>query len=282
MKLTNSKRFSLSGLNNKLIPSITLICFFALLFASSCKSHSSVNGPTQQLYAIDTLVFYDTVTINQIGNLVVPTFVSLSAPLMFANCKNILNVDLPGNPGRLMLAATSASVIVAPNQSRFSIIPTSNTCFVKGSLIANGDEQIVYQSNFKTSTPPKPNLQLIVNGREFDGISPISKNSRLTIKIKPDTFFAENFTEDATYEIDEIDVLVQRSLGAPSKVGTFNSNRQNANNGINLNTSTMFRTDPPGTKCYIKIGKVSRRTSDNQLIEVAFTESELILGFIIK
>jgi hypothetical protein len=82
--------------------------------------------------------------------------------------------------------------------------------------------------------------------------------------------------------ISNVDLLSQRSLGAPSKVGVFNGNGKDGIKGIPVALGNKLKSDSPGTKIYFKIDKVYRINFQNKKIEEKFADRDLYIGAVIK
>ena len=57
---------------------------------------------------------------------------------------------------------------------------------------------------------------MAVNGKVTSGSTPVSKNSKVQIRLEPDADFKSALPADANYGITSIDVLAQLSLGPPT------------------------------------------------------------------
>lgn len=82
--------------------------------------------------------------------------------------------------------------------------------------------------------------------------------------------------------ITKVDLLSQRSLGAPTTVDTYNGSGKDAVKGISVELGNALKQDSPGTKIYFKIDKVYRINFQGKNLEEKFGERELYIGAVIK
>ncbi|MCA9546906.1 MAG: hypothetical protein KC613_21015, partial [Myxococcales bacterium] len=66
-----------------------------------------------------------------------------------------------------------------------------------------------------TAAPSRPLIEVKVNGQIYDGHSPISKRSNITVQAKAAR------GEQGQYDLLSVSLLAQRSLGAPTKLADF-------------------------------------------------------------
>ena len=150
------------------------------------------------------------------------------------------------------------------------------------SSLTNGQNIKIDDVKYKVIKPPKPSIQLLVSGREYNGASPIPKKSSCVVRLKPDADFRAALPKDARYMISKVSLLSQRSLGAPSTVGSYSGSGKDAVKGIPVSLGNKLKSDAPGTKIFFKIDKVYRVNFQNKKVEVRFGDRELYIGAIIK
>lgn len=210
---------------------------------------------------------------------------SASVQNLYYKCGNIINVKVPalGDLYNPVFKASSAEVLKSSNdKTKITIVPSGRKCVLSVSSNTNGSIIKIDDVKYNVIKPPKPSIQLLVNGKEYNGTSPINKKSRCTVRVKPDSDFKAALPKDARYSISQVKLLSQRSLGAPTTVGSFSGNGKNAEKGIPVNLGSKLKSDPPGTKIYFKLEKVYRLNFKNKRVEEKFGEIDLYIGALIK
>ncbi len=210
---------------------------------------------------------------------------SASVQNLYYNCGNIINVDVPAlgefyNP---KFTASNAQVLPSStDKKKITIVPTGKVCVLGVSSLTNGQNIKIDDIRYKVIKPPRPLIVLEVLGKEYNGARPIPRKANCKVKIRPDSDFRSALPKDARYAIDKIDLLSQRSLGAPSKVASFRGSGKNAVAGIPCPLGQALKGDPPGTKIFFKIGHIYRLNFQNKKIEVKFGDRDLYIGAMIK
>lgn len=210
---------------------------------------------------------------------------SASVQNLYYNCGNTINVDVPalGDLYNPKFTASSAKVIPgSSDKKRVTIVPTGRTCVLGVSSLTNGQNIKIDDIKYKVIKPPKPSIELIVNGKPYNGSSPISKKSRCVVRLKADADFKAALPKDARYMMTKIELLSQRSLGAPSKVGSFNGNGKDALKGVPISLGNKLKNDPPGTKIYFEIDDIYRINFQNKKVKESFGERDLLIGALVK
>jgi gliding motility-associated protein GldM len=210
---------------------------------------------------------------------------SAAVQLLYLNCGNDVNIDVPalGDQYSPVITATSAEVIPSKKTAKkFRIVPTARTCKVTVSSNTGGSRIKIGDVDYKVIRPPKPTIEMAINGKTTGGSTPVSKNSRIQVRLVPDADFRANLPEDARYMISSIDVLAQLSLGPPTKVNSVNANGKDATKPINVSLGTQVRQARPGTKIYIRINDIYRRNFQNKRVKENFSEIERMLSIVVK
>lgn len=117
-----------------------------------------------------------------------------------------------------------------------------------------------------------------VDGKEYNGAAPISSKSNVILKVKPDSDFMAALPKDARYTVSRVDLLVQKTLGAPAKVGTFSGEGAD----VKIPLGTKLKGYDAGTKIYFKVDRIYRVNFKAQKVEVKFADADLYRGAIIK
>lgn len=211
---------------------------------------------------------------------------SKSVQNLYRACGNKINIDVPAlgdlyNP--VITATGGADVIQDPgNKKVFTIVPQGKECIVGVSSNTNGQSLKIDDIKYSVIGPPRPAIQLIANGKPYDGTTPIPKKSNLSLKIVPDKEFMEKLPADARYEVGQVTVKVARGLGAPKTVLSQSGDGKDARVGISLALGVSLQNDDPGTKIYIEVDKILRVNFKNQKIEESFGMTERIIGAVIQ
>lgn len=215
-----------------------------------------------------------------------PEIVITSAAVqnLYRSCGNTVNIDVPAlgdyyNPD---IKVSSGSVQKSKeSKKKFMIMPEGRKCDVSVNSITNGRSVNIGVVNYKVIEPPKPSIEMMVNGKPYNGSSPIPKTSRILVKVKPDAEFRAALPNDARYGISTIDVLGQLSLGPPRNVGTVRGGR--AEKGIRVSLPTEIRQARPGTKVYVRVNEVYRLNFRNQRkADGRFSELERTLSLVTR
>lgn len=222
---------------------------------------------------LETIV--ERVVYNPVPSFSYPSFLYLS-------CANPVSINLPAGYHNASIDGVNAMVLRGTDSLKYTVTPTAKNCNLMLRAIRRDDSAFKEEMQFRVIEPPKPQIQLFVNGTLHDGITPVNARSNLQVKIIPDIDFRNHYPKDARYMISSIDLLVQRSLGAPNKVASFNGAGKDATQGINIPLGNSLKSDRPGTKAYLKVNAVKRINFQNKPFTEPFQEAELVLGFIIK
>lgn len=210
---------------------------------------------------------------------------SASVQNLYYNCGNTINVDVPalGDLYNPKFSASNASVLPSKSdKKKVTIVPTGKSCVLGVSSLTNGQTIKIDDVKYRVIKPPKPSVELLVNGKAYNGASPIPKKSRCVVRLKADSDFKAALPKDARYAISRVDLLSQRSLGAPTKVASQSGSGKDATKGIPVNLGNKLKSDPPGTKIFFKIDKIYRVNFQNKKIPEKFGDIDLYIGALIK
>lgn len=210
---------------------------------------------------------------------------SASVQNLYYSCGNTINVDVPalGDLYNPKFTATSATVLPSSSDKRkVTIVPTGRTCVLGVSSLTNGQNIKIDDIKYKVIKPPKPTIELLVNGKPYNGSAPINKKSQVVVRVKPDSDFLSALPKDARYAITKVDLLSARSLGAPSRVGSYSGSGKDASKGVPISLGNKLKSDPPGTKIYFEIDNVYRINFQNAKVKEDFGERELLIGALIR
>ncbi|MEL7531868.1 MAG: GldM family protein, partial [Bacteroidota bacterium] len=210
---------------------------------------------------------------------------SAAIQVLYLQCGNDVNIDVPalGDQYKPVITASSAQVIPSKSVAKkFRIVPTAKTCRVTVNSNTNGQKIKIGDVDYKVIRPPKPTIDMAVNGKPTSGATPVPKTSRVQVRLVPDSDFRSNLPEDARYMISSIDVLAQLSLGPPTKVNSVSASGKDATKAIAVSLGTQVRQARPGTKVYIRINNIYRINFANKRVEEKFTEVERMLSIVVR
>ncbi|MFK7973208.1 MAG: hypothetical protein AB8F95_22760 [Bacteroidia bacterium] len=211
---------------------------------------------------------------------------SASVQNLYRNCRNVINIDVPAlgdlyNPKVSVEGGGSVSKS-EKSKVRFSIVPTGKRAKVKVNTLTNGENTYIGDVDYKVIEPPKPNVQMLVNGKKYNGASPVPKASRIKLQISSDPEFKAALPADAKYGVSGVKILAQLSLGPPKTVGTVGGGRADQG-GIKISMPTRVRQANPGTKVYVRIEGVYRQNYQNKRVsDNRFTEVERTLSLVVR
>ncbi len=204
---------------------------------------------------------------------------------LYWQCGNPLNVDVPalGDLYNPIFAASEAQSIPDPSDKRkVTIVPSGKICVLSVSSNTNGQVIKIDDVKYTVIKPPKPTIHLDIAGKPHDGVQPIPKKATVTVRVEADHDFKNALPKDARYEITNVELKAQRSMGAPTKVAAKGGSGLDGTKGIMIDLGTNLKTDTPGTKIYFFIEKINRINFKGTKVEEKFTDRDLTLGAVIK
>jgi len=135
---------------------------------------------------------------------------SNAVPKLYANSRNELSFTVPGVPTTELSLEEKFSDIKTQNNN-IEISPTGDTAAV--AVYRANSSNPLGERGFKVVKPPVPQIGLrIPNQNNF--LSPsesISMNNEYELVIKADRVFFDEYSDDAQYALEEIQVSVSRS-----------------------------------------------------------------------
>lgn len=203
---------------------------------------------------------------------------STTPRILYKNTANTIQVN---GSDTAALKASGAKVIRSKKEDEFVVIPIGNVARLQPVLDGPGKTKPLPMQQMQVVEPPLPTIHLIVNGSEFAGTSPINKRSNVSIRLTPDPGFAAQYPDEASYRINEVELLAQRSLGAASKVASFGVSGQNAMQGVACPLGDKLASDTPGTVIYFHINQILRQSAAG-LVEVSMPQRYLYVAAVIK
>lgn len=210
---------------------------------------------------------------------------SAAIQILYANCGNDVNIDVPalGDNYNPRVSATNAEVITnQQSKIKFRIVPKARTCKVSVSSNTNGQNIKIGDLDYKVIQPPKPSIDIRVNGQRVTG-APVPKTSSVQVRLVPDEDFKSSLPADARYTISTIEVKAQLSLGPPQKVNEVNVGGADATRPIAVALGTRVRQARPGTTVYIVVNDIYRVNFANQRIkDTRFSEIEKTISLVVR
>ncbi|MDX2282921.1 MAG: GldM family protein [Bacteroidia bacterium] len=211
---------------------------------------------------------------------------SAAVQVLYRNCANDVNIDVPalGDNYNPQITASSGEVITnQQSKKKVRLVPTGKTCKVTVNSITNGQTLKIGDLDYKVIEPPKPSINMAINGKTYNGSQMVPKSSRIQLRLEPDEDFAANLPADARYSIGGVQVLAQLSLGPPTPINSINTGGQDATKPINVALGQGIRDARPGTKVYVKISDIARLNFKNQrVVDGRFTEVERTLSLVVE
>lgn len=185
---------------------------------------------------------------------------SEAVQLLYKGCANIVTVDVPmlgesynpdfgGSTGGSILPSRSnkKKITIVPSARKFDLNVASNT---------NGQKIKVGNVKYNVIKPPKPRIAAYVNGKEYDGRTPLKRGQRVTIKVIPDSEFARTLPGDAKYKVGTVKMMLQTSMIGGAK--TIASKSGNVMSGITFTLNQAELKNARGAKIYFEVDEVYR------------------------
>ncbi|MEL6674058.1 MAG: GldM family protein [Bacteroidota bacterium] len=210
---------------------------------------------------------------------------SAAIQILYQECGNDVNIDVPalGDQYNPKIAIDKGRVITnSKSRTKFRLVPTGRTAKVTVSSVTNGQTVKIDDVNYKVIKPPKPTIDMRVNGKKVTG-APVSKTSRVQVKLDADPDFKSSLPQDARYGIQGVEVKAQLSLGPPVTVNRINTAGKDATKAISVAMGTRVRQARAGTTVYIVLNDIYRVNFQNKrIVDRRFSEVERTLSLVVK
>ncbi|MEM7375626.1 MAG: hypothetical protein AAF587_43945 [Bacteroidota bacterium] len=131
---------------------------------------------------------------------------------LYRYCANDIRIEIPElqEVNNLSISATQAQVTPSQNDpGLFRIYPVGNQAELRVSSFYNGRKSLISSIPVQVVTPPKPRIELLVNGEAYEGEVPVSRGSIVEVRVIPNIEFQQMYEEDANYGINSIEVRMQ-------------------------------------------------------------------------
>lgn len=211
---------------------------------------------------------------------------SASVQNLYRNCGNAINIAVPalGDYYNPKVGITGGGVVNQSQESKqkFLIVPTGRKAILNVSSLTNGQTVKIDDVAYNVIEPPKPSIEMKVNGKLYNGTSPIPPTSRIQVAIKADPEFKAALPRDARYSVDQIEVLAALSLGPPTRVESARGS-SDMEKGVAVRLGTRVRQAGRGTKVFVRIDKIYRINYKGKKIEdKRISELERTLSFVTR
>ncbi len=194
-----------------------------------------------------------------------PEIVVTSATIqnLYRECGNMINIDVPalGDLYNPSVTASEAEITQSKDsKKKWLIVPRGKKCVVGVSSITNGQTMKIGDVIYNVIDPPKPSIEIYVNGQRASAQMQVAKGSRVKLKIVPDPEFKTLLPMDARYEVTQVDVFKQCGLGPPQKAGGASlAGRDATGEGLDFPIPGEAFQCPSGSKIFFEVKDVVRK-----------------------
>lgn len=164
------------------------------------------------------------------------------------------------------------------HKDKFRVIPKADKVTLAVYQNNNGQKFKIENLIFNALTPPKPEIQVFVNNKEFSN-QPIKITDKITVKIKPDPVFAKQLPNDARYRIKGIAVLGQKGMQSAAPTG---GDKPATKASKDATCEVTFSPDANYNRVYLEIKGVERVNYADKSIEEKFQLRELTIPFDVR
>lgn len=194
-----------------------------------------------------------------------PEIVVTSATIqnLYRECGNMINIDVPalGDLYNPSVTASEAEITQSKDsKKKWLIVPRGKKCVVGVSSITNGQTMKIGDVIYNVIDPPKPSIEIYVNGQRASAQMQVARGSRVKLKIVPDPEFKTLLPMDARYEVTQVDVFKQCGLGPPQKAGGASlAGRDATGEGLDFPIPGEAFQCPSGSKIFFEVKDVVRK-----------------------
>ncbi len=201
---------------------------------------------------------------------------SAAVQQLYRNCGNDLFIDVPvlGELYDPRVSASEATIRQAnDNPKRFLIIPTGRRSVVTVKSQTNGQLIDIDQLTYNVIDPPKPSLELLVEGRPYSLTQSIPANSRFSVRLVPDPEFRRSLPRDARYGVQSVEFLLKDGLQPARVVGQTNLQGRDATQPLQLRVPSEVLRARSGSKLFIRVNGIHRvNYQGNRVPDQRFSE----------
>lgn len=205
---------------------------------------------------------------------------SAAVQLLYAECGNDLNIDVPalGELYDPVVTADNAQVLQSKqSKKKFRVVPRggAKTCRLTVQTRTAGQLVDLGTLDYKVVPPPRPSLRVFVNNDPYNGVSPVPRTATVTIKVVPDNDFAKSLPEDARYIIERPEIKVVKGLAGAQTIGTLPSSRVAPSPSVRVDLTDYARGLQPGNVLYVQFSDVFRVNFQNKQVKQDFSITEM-------
>jgi gliding motility-associated protein GldM len=203
-------------------------------------------------------------------------------PLYF-QCMNDLDCDVPAlgekydpryeaRGGDVQMDKNNRKKLkVVPKEKKFQLVVKNNF---------NGTIVELDKRDFEVRMPPKPSVQVFLNGKEWTPAMKIGLTDKLKVRIRPDEEFLKALPNDARYRIEALKVLKKCSIGPPEPCKNFPASPVTKRGVQHAEVDVSIAVLPEVQKrCQLifEIDRVSRVNYEDKASDVPLTGSERVI-----
>ncbi|MFK7924871.1 MAG: hypothetical protein AB8H47_23125 [Bacteroidia bacterium] len=201
---------------------------------------------------------------------------------LYRRCGNTVNIDVPALGDQYDPVITASNAQVRPSESkrtRFLIDPNGRESMITVKSRTNGNLIEIDRLPYNVIAPPKPEIQVKINNREYNGITDIPASSRINIQLIADSEFKRLLTKDARYGAQRIVVKLKDGLQPARVINTIPINGLLSESAKRVILGAEGSRAKAGAKIFITIEGVYRlnyrgeKIPDNRLSELDRTIS---------
>lgn len=211
---------------------------------------------------------------------------SAAVQLLYAECGNDLNIDVPalGELYDPRVTADNAQVLQSKqSKKKFRVVPRggAKTCRLDVATNLGGQVVPLGSLDYKVVPPPRPSLRVLVNNELYNGVSPVPRTATVRVQVVPDNDFAKSLPEDARYVIEKPEIKVVKGLAGASVIGSLPNSRIAPNPVVAVDLTDYARGLQPGNVLYIQFSDVYRVNFQNKQVKENFSITELTFAITI-
>jgi gliding motility-associated protein GldM len=149
---------------------------------------------------------------------------SAAIKIMYKDCGNDIEVTCPalGNQFNPEFDAKGAKAMQSKTKNtKVRIVPSANECQLIVYQKDGNNKFEIGSEKFRVIPPPVPRVEVLVDGKPYDGKSNVGKSQKITVMVEPDKDFAAALPEDARYQIKGIKLYYKSGLEDPKLIQTL-------------------------------------------------------------
>ncbi|MCX8112549.1 MAG: hypothetical protein N3E49_05055 [Bacteroidia bacterium] len=205
---------------------------------------------------------------------------SAAVQLLYAECGNDLNIDVPalGELYDPRVTADNAQVLQSKqSKKKFRVVPRGGAKTCRINVATNTAGQVVELGylDYKVVPPPRPSLRVFVNNDPYNGVSPVPRTATVRVQVVPDNDFAKSLPEDARYVIEKPEIKVVKGLAGATVIGSLPNSRIAPNPSVAVDLTDYARGLQPGNVLYIQFSDIYRVNFQNKQVKENFSITEL-------